>query len=189
MVEPAAIEVYTHEIDGENCIVSLSDSWVAFAARNGAPCLNRDALLGRSLFEFISGRDVQVLYRAFLEKLRKNWNTRQFPYRCDNPDCMRYLIMKATALPSGGVQFQNLLLREVPRPRVSLLDPSVARSEEVVAMCSICRRMRGDKERWFEIEEALKAQHWFEDRPMPRITHTYCGDCHSLLLERLELNR
>ncbi len=126
------------------------------------------SLIGRNLFEFISGGDVQALYRQILARIRSDpehvW---ELDYRCDSPGMMRALRMTVSAVTGaepGSALFSSQVLREGQRPplsifeydkAVSLTDPSVP----LLVICSICHRVlaqpghEDDVASWVEPEE------------------------------------
>ncbi|MDW8326994.1 MAG: hypothetical protein RMK99_10540 [Anaerolineales bacterium] len=83
------------------------------------------------------------------------------------------------------IQFDTRLLEELLREPVALLDASIARSEEQVALCSWCKKVEVAPERWQEVEQAMATLGLFEVFPLPGLRHALCGDCREALEREL----
>jgi hypothetical protein len=84
------------------------------------------SLIGRNLFEFISGGEVQAIYRQILARIRTDpehvW---ELDYRCDSPGMMRALRMTVSAVAgadAGSALFSSQILRERQRPPLSIFE-------------------------------------------------------------------
>jgi len=62
-------------IDRENVITSVGGDWDAFAESNDAASLCGSSVVGRSLFDFISGEETQRIYRLLLRRCAR-WTRR-----------------------------------------------------------------------------------------------------------------
>jgi hypothetical protein len=164
-----------YELDREDRIRSVNAGWSAFARENEAEHLI-DAVLGTSIWDWVVGVEVRHLYRLLFSRLRDTHGTTRFPFRCDSPGLRRFMELEIVALPDGGLRFSARLKRVERRVPVRVVDAHVARSEELVAICSWCRRVRADGELWLELEDAASGLRLLEDSP-PAITHTICTDC------------
>src|SRR5579871_6228560 len=96
-------EPIVYRIDADDTIVFVNESWVRYAERNGAPALARGAV-DRSLWDFIEGTEVAMLWRELVDRARDG-HVLTFPYRCDSPGQRRELVMAVAPLESRGVEF------------------------------------------------------------------------------------
>lgn len=96
--------------------------------------------------------------------------------------------MRVEPLDDGGLCFTAVLERAEPRPpvpvewvmsRLEAPDP-----DQIVALCSWCKQVRGDDGRWREVEEAMAEGLLDRDHP-PAISHAACPSCEAELLARL----
>lgn len=165
-------------------------NWASMATRNGNSELARvEAIVGRSLFDFIEGHDVRAWYRSRLESLASGDTDQSvFVYRCDAPEMRRDIRMSITRLGAHeGFLFQNLTISESVRPPVDLFDFAavmglIRHGQELplVAMCSFCQRVAnsgGDDEtrNWVEAEEYYR----LGGQSRVRISHGVCSDCYA----------
>ena len=166
-------------------IVHVNDAWLAFARENNAPQLTATVVLNQHIWRFIQGQETSYLYQQIFSQVRAGKSPVKFPFRCDSPDCRRFMEMQLSLLPGGAIEFISHLLREEWREPLDLLDNSWDRSGEFLKVCSWCKKIHMPGQGWGEIEAAIVALDLFGHRPMPRMTHTICDSCRSAL--RLEL--
>ncbi|HVP29335.1 MAG TPA: hypothetical protein VMW35_09270 [Myxococcota bacterium] len=173
-------------VDARDRIRSVGPGWVGFAKANSAPELTPEAVVGRSLWDFVAGLEVRHLYRILLEKVRSLRRRVAVPFRCDAPDLRRFV--ELVMLPSDGrdVEFRVRILRQEPRAFVRLLDASAPRSDELLRICSWCKRVLLPGEEPMEVEDAVARLDLFDRRELPGLTHTICPACERQLEERSE---
>lgn len=174
-------------IDGADKIVQVNDDWLAFAGENTAPSLTAALVLDQPIWGFIQGRETIYLYEEIFGRLRAGVSPVTFPFRCDSPDCRRFMEMKLFLLPGDAIQFISHILREEWRDPVDLLEASGDRSEEFLKVCSWCRKVYIPGHGWEEVEAAIDALDLFGRLSLPRMTHTICDSCYDAV--RLELNQ
>lgn len=180
----AELPTSVHCVDEDDLIVSVDEPWLAFAHRNDVPELTRDSVVGRPLWDFVEGETTQDLYRTVLEAVRSRGTSVRFPFRCDAPDRLRWMEMVIDSLPEGGVAFRSVLHGEASRNSVILLDLRADRSDDVVLLCSLCKKVQCGEE-WLETSEALEALRLFEAVRLPRLVHTVCPACHGTVLREI----
>jgi hypothetical protein len=79
---------------------------------------------------------------------------------------------------AGGLDLYSLTIREQPQPYQPLLDASTPRSDDIIIVCSWCKKLRVSDGRWLELEQGVRELELFDrDLPMPRISHHICPDC------------
>jgi hypothetical protein len=174
-------------IDAADKLVHVNDAWLAFAGENTAPQLTAAAVLNQPIWRFIQGQEASYLYRQIFGRVRAGKSPVKFPFRCDSPECRRFMEMQLTLLPGNAIQFMAHILREEWRQPLNLLDGSRDRPGEFLKICSWCKRIYIPGQGWGEIEAAIEPLDLFGHQSMPRMTHTICDSCHNAI--KLELDQ
>jgi len=174
-------------IDDADKIVQVNDDWLAFAEENTAPQLTASVVLDQPIWRFIQGPETVYLYKQIFGRLRAGKSPVKFPFRCDSPDCRRFMEMKLSLLAGDAIHFIAQILRQEWREPLDLLDASRNISEEFLKICSWCKKVNIPRQGWGEIEAAIEALDLFGNHPMPRMTHTICDACYGAI--KLELNQ
>jgi len=180
-VEPGARLSFLYRVDAEDRIRFVSAEWLEFARENAAPDLVRDAVVGRSLWEFVAGGEAQHLYRLLFESARRGQGTIRIPFRCDSPTIRRFMELTIDPAPDETLDLCGSILREEPRPRVALLDPSSPRGDEFVLICSWCKRIRVAPDVWDEAEQAIRTLGLFGATVLPGLSHGICDTCEATI--------
>ena len=163
---------YAYSVDRRDRLIQVDDPWLRFAAENGAPQLTRDLLYGRSIWEFVSGSETCALYQLLFERVRADHHERRVPFRCDSPDCFRFMELQLAPGEEGGIDLRGVLLR--------LLDEALPRGLYRFPACGVCRRIFAYGE-WLEAEEAIRRLGAFDTSRPPALEHTICDPCRVLL--------
>lgn len=174
--------LFVYQIDAGDVITAVNDAWDEFALENEAPHLTRQGVIGRPLWDFITGEETQHLYRALFQRVREGKRPISIPFRCDAPDCRRHMEMHMIPDKAGGITFTTRVLRLEKRPAVRLLEQGAPRSPDFVTMCGWCKKVRLPDDRWAEVEEAIRVLHLFDERVVPQISHGICPECHDRVL-------
>lgn len=169
--------VVTYQIDRHGRIVSVGPGWDRFAHSNHGAHLTGNAVIGRTLWDFIGDPTTRTLYQTMVGRLLSGLPAITFAFRCDAPDERRLLEMRMRALPDDRVEFQVTPTTTVDRTPIPLLDPTVARSGDLLRMCSWCKRVPVAAEEWVEVEVAVQRIGWRQLQEMPAITHGICPTC------------
>ncbi len=167
-------------IDEEDRIVFIGGAWDAFAVANHAEQIISSRVLHTSLWQHCQGAMVEQMYRSLLQRVRATKRQIEFIYRCDAPEIRRFIRMCIKNLEEQPdlIAFTNQIVREELRPYQALLDVYMPRrSDDMVAMCSWCNKVRVDGSGWHEVEDAIAALKLFERDTYPEITHTICPAC------------
>lgn len=178
---------FCYRVDGDDTIKSISENWCAFANDNQwqARC-PPDGVVGRPLWEFIEGEETRQLYRDLFERVRAGRRPGPIPFRCDAPAERRFLELRLTPLSHGEIELISTIVRREPREPVRLLDVHVTRSDDVLRICSMCKKVVVPPERWVEIEHALVELELFEGDAMPGLTHGLCPPCCDAAMAELD---
>jgi hypothetical protein len=171
----------SYAIDDQDRLIKVDGGYYRFAAENGWD--GAGASLGRTLWDFIAGKQTRKIQRMLLRRIRDEVRAVELPFRCDGPDVRREMDIRIAADKSGRVVLFSARLRseeerEFPQP---ILDPSIPRGEDLLAMCAWCDRFCINGE-WVEVEEAAERLELFRRSEQPQISHGICPDCSEMLL-------
>ena len=170
-----------YHIDGKDRIVSVSDNWLVFAQENeAAESCHPEKIINRSIWEFIDGIETQLLYDIVLKNIRRTNKSVRLPFRCDAPGKRRYLELRITPVLKGTIEFASTIIREELRDSIEMLEFDIPRSDELVRMCSMCKKVELPGNCWVEIEAAIVTLKLFEKLKQPQISHGLCHDCYIL---------
>jgi hypothetical protein len=165
-----------YELDDELRIVAFDARWSLFAVANETPRLaEAEHVLGRPLLSFIAGDSTAHLYETLFDVVRRTQRPVTLPFRCDSPSLRRYLDLTIEPRPHG-LALSSTLSKAEARPREPLLDAAAARSEEMLRMCSFCKKLKVAAE-WMEVEAAVARLRIFDRARVPAISHGLCEPC------------
>jgi hypothetical protein len=187
MEKPPDHRRFMWTIDSADKIVQVNDDWLAFAQENLSPQVMAALVLDQSIWRFIQGQETTYLYKQIFARVRAGVSPVTFPFRCDSPDCRRFMEMQLSLLPGNAIQFTSHILREEWRDPVNLLDASRDRSGEFLKICSWCKKINIPGRGWGEVEAAVDALDLFGHRSLPQMTHTICDSCYDAI--RQDLNQ
>jgi hypothetical protein len=176
------VDALSYAIDDQDRLIKVDDGYYRFAEENGWEGVGDS--LGRSLWDFVAGHDVQKLQRLLLRRVREGVRGVELPFRCDGPDVTREMDIRIAADNTGRVVMFSARLRaeeerDEPQP---LLDSDFPRDEsDFLPMCAWCDRFLVDGE-WVEVEEAAKRLELFRRPEMPVLDHGICPECSGQLL-------
>jgi hypothetical protein len=179
---------YRYVIDAEDRIIEVSENWLSFAQENqaGESC-HPDRVINRPIWQFMDGFETKDLYRLVFSTVRGQGKAVTLPYRCDAPDRRRFLELDIVPVPREHLQFISRIIREELRESVELLRPDLPRSNELVKMCCLCKKVELPANDWVEVELAIVSLRLFEGDAPPRISHGYCPACHEVVMAQIQL--
>jgi len=167
-------------------------NWNAFAQSNGAAQMSASTVIGRTLFDFISGSDVkEQLGKIMTRSTADSALSVVVPFRCDSPDTRRELRQSIRPIFSQdscvGLLFQSIELNMQRRPPIDLFDFKKNKQQcaqdaslPIVVMCSWCQRIRYPPiaaKDWIEAEEYYSAG----GKSGIRLTHSICDRCSEMV--------
>jgi hypothetical protein len=171
---------FTHRVDARGRICFVNTAWLDFAAENGWPVTAAD-ILGRPLMAFIGDEQLRYLYGLLMTRLRGGRGPFRFPFRCDAPDCRRFMRMDMRYDPlPREVEFQSQVVRIERRFAQPLLDPEHPVEQTELALCSCCKRVSTDHG-WVELEDAVIQLRLLDCDRIPRTRHSVCQTCSAQL--------
>jgi len=183
-----AVDGIAYAVDAEHRIIAVGHRrWDRFAVENGAPELRADSVIGRNLFEFISGPELRQAYCDLADRIVSAGEPAVIAAHCDSPGIARELRLAIAPLRLGdkgpGLLFQAQIVSETARPRLDIFDSNTlvgALKKEsdlpIVTMCSFCRQLRqpgSSDEYWVTAEEYYR----LGGASRVRISHGLCADC------------
>lgn len=169
--------ITTYRIDADDVIQDVDAEWLEFAELNDTPGLSREAVVGRSLWDFIAGSEVEHIFKQIFERCRERSSGARVPFRCDSPRRTRRMILAIEPRPERSLEVTSILLAAEKRDYVGLLDVKAERSDAILYSCSWCRRIQLPDGEWREMEPGVRALDLFGEGPLPKLSHGICGDC------------
>jgi len=170
-------ESFSYDISARNEVIKLSANWVSLVEGSSVGELAPDQILGRSIWDFISGRGTRHIFEILFEKVRRRGELARFNFRCDSPDCRRFMSLEVHPLDAGSLRLVGRTLDSEYRPTVRLLDEGTARTKDFLTVCSWCKCVRLPRGDWVEVEVAVQELGLFQEAPLPTLTHGICSDC------------
>lgn len=174
---------FVYRIDLNDRVVFANANWYDFARENDADELCAEAIIGRSLWEFIVDEATQDLFKILLSRIRQTGVSVTLPFRCDGPDLRRF--MEVTLVPTDGldVEFQNRIVRLESRKSVPLLKQDIPRTDELLLTCGWCKKIMLPGRRWVDVEVAVSELRLFDAPSLPRLSHGICEPCANSILQ------
>ncbi|MBW7895700.1 MAG: PAS domain-containing protein [Opitutaceae bacterium] len=183
--EAAHALTLNYRIDADDRIIAVNDAWGEFAEANDGGEVVADKVIGRSLWDFVSGEGIAELYWQMIRRARAGHPV-EFTYRCDAPEWRRLFRMTVRAHEHGVVEFRSVLEWEEPRPKVQLLDCHQTRDARWTRVCSWCQQVAVADEVWLPVEEAVARLDLLAAETMPQLTHGICPACRDGMMRKLQ---
>ncbi len=186
MAADATNQIILYMIDADDRIVYVSaDGWF-FAEENGASAdCYPPQLLGRSLWDFIAGEETRQLYGILIAKTRLEKETVQVPIRCDSPDLRRQIMIDLKSVGDGHIEFLCRTLNVEARAPVDLLGNGSARSDQIIRICSFCKKIAVTADDWIDTERAIERLGLFKAQRLPQLSHGVCPACYAAVLAEM----
>jgi len=174
---------FIYWVDGNDRIIFVDANWLAFAQQNGMGRSNLKPVIGTSLWSHISDITTRHFYQLLMTDVRNTSRPATVAFRCDGPECRRFMELRITGAGRKDLEFRSRLLREERRERMALLDSDTPRSSEMLLMCLWCKKVKTSA--WQEVEAAVNEFRLFEQDRMPMVSHVTCPACESLGLRTI----
>ena len=172
--DPAASGIVELLVDRHDVIVALGTGWDDAATEGNAPALQGDALIGRSLYDFIDGDDTVMFVRVMLAGARSRGTVTVRPYRCDSPTHRRWMEMEMQPRGNGEVLIRHRLLRSALLP--SRVAPLSGHGARLPKRCSQCNQLRLDGV-WHEPDAPAVLEHLGKAGENFRVIYGICPQC------------
>lgn len=168
-----------YRVDSNDQIVFTNAEWNRFALENDTPEMISEKVIHQNFWDYLSGETIINIYQAILQRVRSG-KAIKYNFRCDAPAVARILQMNITMLEDKTVQFETVLVQSKERALQKILDRYTPRTEEIITMCSWCKRINLSNN-WCEVEEAIVRLELFEHNSLPQISHGVCEDCFEIV--------
>lgn len=182
---PNENEPVIYYTDRRGFITEVNDGWQQFSAENHGEAVAGDLVLGTSVWACVVDISLRKIYKLLFERARAGAPI-SLTYRCDAPDRRRWWNMTICGVANDRMKFESRLLREEPRPTVTLLEPGHRRSEWFVQICSWCQLVATESEGWVPVEGAVRIMGLLEGEEFPQLSHGICPDCAKVMLAELD---
>lgn len=182
-----AYPLVRYHIDSNDRICFVNLAFSEFASDNDAFDLVGDAVLGRSLWDFVTDETVCALNRMLIQKARRTHRVVSFPYRCDSPDLLRSMEMVILPLAQDTLEFQCRVVRQQMRPPRKLWGRRDQRAPETLRVCSWCNKVDLGGDNWQELEALLAQRPLLDEEPPPSLTHGACPECCRVIKTQIAL--
>lgn len=180
--EPGVASASRYRLDADDRVTWVSGGWADFARRNAATQLRHHLVIGRPIWEFIHGPEMRDIYRALFDKVRSTGEALTVSAHCDAPDAEREMEIRIAPDEVDGLEVVATIVSERRRRPIPLLDHGHPRGEDLLSMCSWCRRVLAHPDRWLALEHAIEELELFSRSELPRLTHSACPDCYRRLM-------
>ena len=168
---------YRYRVDAADQLVWVDERWLAFARENGATELTEERVLGRSIWDFVSGDATRRVFLELHDRIRQTGKTIVVPFRCDSPTLKRHMRLTISRADAGQLLYQSVVIRVEPQRRLRVLDMSKRRSSAILTMCSCCKRALLESRGWLDVEDVSVRLRLFEAREIPSLRYTVCPEC------------
>jgi hypothetical protein len=179
-------EQYIYRIDENDNIIYVSDNWNTFIDENfGDDSCKTPHIIGRSFWDFITDSETSHLYEIMVIKVREAGRSLTVPIRCDAPDLKRYIEITVSLLENNIVEFNSTITKTESREPLDILDKSIPRSDELIKICSYCKKINVNDSCWLHTEHAIEKLKLFEKKQLPKLTHGVCPTCYDEMMKTL----
>ncbi|MGE0310194.1 MAG: hypothetical protein AB7P21_01045 [Lautropia sp.] len=176
----------SYRLDAGDRLQAVSGNWEASARQGGATTLAGDAVLGRSLWEFVRDATLRDIYGRLFVIVRSRGEPLSFDYRCDTPTERRLMRMTLTPLGNANIEIANAQVWADPRPPVR--QQNVFRGSATVRCCSLCNHFEIEGQ-WVDVCDAVSAGMLGRVERSIRVAFAVCAPCRARvesMLGRLE---
>ena len=170
--------IFVHRVDNRGRMSYVNTPWLDFAAENDWP-VTAIEILGQPLMASVSDPQLRYLYGLLMARLRDGAGPFRFPYRCDAPDCRRYMQMEMLySHDAREIEFRSQIRRIERRTSQDLLDARHPTDQRQLDICSSCKRV-ATRHGWMELEDGVLSLRLLDCERVPRTRHCLCPGCAS----------
>ena len=180
-------KIYTHIVDKNDFILSVSENWRSFSEENfGAETCSPENAVGSSLWDHIRDPETKHVYEIIIQKVRRYKRQATFSFRCDSPAERRFLELSVIPMKDGTIEFESRIIRTELRKPVELLKTDIKRSDNFIKICSMCKKIAISEMQWEEVEIAIQKLKLFDKDVLPQFTHGVCRSCYDATMAELD---
>ncbi len=174
------------KIDAKNHIKFFNQSWLDFAKENMGVDF-AEIYIDQPLKKFIANPETWHIYEIAINQVRAETTGKIiWSFRCDSPECRRYMRMQITKDAEDFIEFKSHIEKQEARDPVLILNSQVSRTEEHLTICGWCKKVQLNADQWVEIEVAVEQLQLFDQTQLPQLTHSICPHCHQEVLKEIE---
>lgn len=169
-------------LDRDDRIIQVNANWDNFAETNEGHTVVSSEVLGRGIWEFVTGDITRMWVESLLQMGRVCGDAITRPYRCDSPDIKRFMNMTLVPEGSGVLRLEHRVIRTEKREKKVYFNAEQTHttdSKGLVERCSVCGCVKQD-EQWKEAELFSCLGSEKNEIYLP-VAYTVCGDCKTLL--------
>lgn len=172
-----------HTIDACNRIVAVNAAWLDFMKTLVSGNLTVDAVIGKSVWDFVRGVQVRQLWEILFERVRAVGAPVFVPMRADTATLRRVMDVELHPLPEGAIRQVFECVWTEGRASVALLDSAHPRNDASLLCCAWCNRIQVRMGAWEEIEDALMTLRIEAAESLPEVRQAVCSGCKQSLLK------
>jgi hypothetical protein len=171
-------------VDRDDRIIAIGPNPEESAEHRAPPGFPSGALLNRSLWEIVTGRDDLALFKMLLRLVRHSGHRVTVPFGCTSTTMKRQMVLEISLLADGKVEFVSRTDGRGASRGLALLDASSPGSIELLTICGWCKRVRTAPRTWVETGDVVLAFEPLRRTDAPRLSHGICEACRSSVLQR-----
>lgn len=149
-------------------IRSVGPEWDEIAGESAAAGTPAEAVLGRSLYDFVADAETAAFLRDVFASCRAKGEVFETSYRCDGPATLRLFHMVVLPLPDGELHVQSDLVVDCSYP-VAAAPAAAPEARGDALRCSSCCAIRV-ADQWFDAADRA-------DRDSFPLIWGVCPDC------------
>lgn len=172
---------FRYRIDGQNMIVSVGEDWDDRTHALEAAAPESKDVLGTCILEHVTGSENRQIFSLLFAQCRKTRQTLFVQFRCDGPELRRWMELEIRPLADRRIEVISRLVSSATRPYVALLDCLVKRSDNMVTICSWCKRVQVGAV-WEEVEDAVNLLGLFKNEAQPSLQQGMCEQCEQAVM-------
>jgi len=179
---------YSYTIDSQDNIIYINpQEWDEFYNNNSnsSACFAKE-IIKDSLWNYIKDFETMHLYENIINNVRTYNREVTFPFRCDSPTQRRFLTLTLKPLENNCIEFISRIEKIEERDYVRVFDNNRESSEEMLIVCSMCKKIKLEEYLWEEVETAVSLLKLFEKQKLPMLSHGLCPFCKKLYMEEVE---
>lgn len=161
-------------------IVRVGPCWDRFALANDGAAATGEKIVDRPVWDFVQDAATRMWLESLIALVRLRSVSIQRPYRCDSPDMKRFMQMNIVPEDEGILRVEHSLVRCEPKSRSVWIDSFSKANSDVRVRCSICGRVRLDKE-WIE-PDRLSSSTSRGGIAKLAVIYGVCDDCKTLAM-------
>lgn len=176
----------SYTLDQSNTIISTNLGFGTFASANNAEDLSA-AVIGQSIWKYISYGEVQGLYQRLFEAIRLTGKEVVLNFRCDSHQVLRFMKMYIEPAADKHIKVTTKLIREIERKVLLRKEILYLGANAGTSMCSKCNRVyisvRGQ---WMEIDQAIQEEYIADELSVSFKICDTCTDDLQKIIEEVE---